>query len=148
MQPKHTDAQPTTLPPASGEDEQQVAQLVGALYAEMPASEQSRLLARMLKPLGLLSLAAVANGTFARLWYRGEHDSGHIRLEDAHDLPSSDIVTLVEFVQQVSAETIEGVAGSLCSSPALAGSAAAAMLVRVLLRRLQARRATAPAGAH
>jgi hypothetical protein len=45
MQPKHTDVQPTTLPPASGEDEQQVAQLVGALYAEMPASEQSRLLA-------------------------------------------------------------------------------------------------------
>ena len=150
MQSTPTDAPPSTLPHAPGESDSQhdVAQLVGALYAEVPAAEQSRMLARMLKPLGLLSLAAVANGTFARLWYRGEHDIGHIRLEDAHGLPSSDIVALVEFVQQVSVETIEGVAGALCSSPAVAGSAAAAMLVRVLLRRLHARRATVLAGAH
>jgi len=146
-----------TTPLAPGQDQKlEVAELIGVVYTEIPPVEQRHLLSQILKPLGLLSLAAVANGVFARLWLRGDSQHEHLRLDDAHNLPPSDIVALVHFVQQVSAETIEGLASTLCTSPTLVGSAAAAMLLRVLMRRIQersekhreGRRGARPAGAH
>lgn len=135
------------MPPALGQDQKlEVAELIGVVYTEIPPVEQRHVLSQILKPLGLLSLAAVANGVFARLWLRGDSQHEHLRLDDAQNLAPGDIVTLVHFVQQVSAETIEGLASSLCTSPALAGSAAASVLLRVLMRRIQERRGVQPAG--
>ena len=50
------------------------------------------------------------------------------------------MIALVDYVQQASAETINGLASLLATSPMMVYSAAAAVLVTVLVRRTQTRR--------
>lgn len=73
-----------------------IAQLVGQVYEFAPPAERSRLLEHLLKPLGVLSLVAVANG----------------------------------------------LADMLAASPVMTGSAAAALLITLLLQRARTRRAS------
>ena len=119
-----------------------IAQLVGEVYEAVPAVEKIRLLEQLLRPLGVLALVAVANGIFARIRFRGGWPQLHVRLEDTHQVRASDVITLVDYVQQVSVDAVDGLAHLLAGSPTLAGSAAAALLVTVLTRRAQTRRAT------
>jgi hypothetical protein len=51
-------------------------------------------------------------------------------------------MALVEHVQQVSVETVDGLAQLLARSPVLAGSAAAALLTSWLMQRARSRRAS------
>jgi hypothetical protein len=51
----------------------------------------------------------------------------------------SDIVALVHHVQQVSVRAMDSLAGLISTSPVLAGSATAAMLLAILAKRAQAR---------
>jgi len=64
----------------------------------------------------------------------------HIRAEDARTVQPIDVIALVDYVQQASAETINGLASLLATSPMMVYSAAAAVLVTVLVRRTQTRR--------
>jgi hypothetical protein len=95
-----------------------------------------------MKPLGVLSLVAVANGIFAKIRFRSGWPDMRIPLEEAKNVQANDVITLVTHVQQVSAHAIDGLAGMLAASPALAGSAAAALLMTVLLQRARTRRAS------
>jgi hypothetical protein len=82
----------------------------------------------------------VCNGIFTKIWFRsGWHDL-HILPEDAETVRGVDVISLVDFVQQASTETINGLASLLATSPMMVYSAAAAMLVTVLVRRIQSRR--------
>jgi hypothetical protein len=130
-------------PPAfSGEvSETTIAQLVGQVYEIAPPAVRSRLLEHLLMPLGVLSLVAIANGIFAKIRFRSGWPDVHVRLEDAQNVQASDVITLVNHVQQVSVHAVDGLADMLSSSPVVMGSAAAALLVTVLVQRARTRRA-------
>ena len=118
-----------------------VAQLMGQVYEAVPAAERCRILEHLMKPLGALSLVAVANGAFAKLWFRsGWHDL-HIQPEDAQLVKAGDVVSLMDYVQQASVECVDGLAGLISASPVMACSAAAATLMTILLKRAKRRRA-------
>ena len=96
-----------------------------------------------MQPLGVLSLFAVAGGLFAKLRLRGGWENFSVRPEDVRNVRASDVIALVDYVQQVSVEAVDGLAQMLAASPLMAGSAAAALLVTLLVRRARARRGRA-----
>lgn len=119
--------------------EQTIPDLVAQVYEAAPAAERGHLLEQLLQPLGALSLVAVANGIFAGLRFRGGWQELHVRLEDIQDVRANDVMALVDHAQQVSVEAVDGLAQLLLASPILSGSAAAVLLVSVLIRRARAR---------
>lgn len=141
MNPQAT-LQLSPSPAFSGEvSETTIAQLVGQVYEIAPPAVRSRLLEHLLMPLGVLSLVAIANGIFAKIRFQSGWPDVHVRLEDAQNVQASDVITLVNHVQQVSVHAVDGLADMLSSTPVLMGSAAAALLVSVLMQRARTRRA-------
>lgn len=120
--------------------EPSIPQLVGQVYEAAPVAERTRLIAHLIKPLGVLSLIAVANGIFAKARFRSTWPDMQLRLEDIGNVSVSDVIALVDRVQQVSVEAVDGLAQLVAGSTVLAGSAAA-MLVTVLVQRSRTRRA-------
>ena len=136
------DSPKAVLPSAAGSQasDTTIPELVGKIYDAAPATERCRMLEYLMKPMGVLALVGVCNGIFAKIWFRsGWHDL-HIRPEDAQTVQSIDVISLVNYVQQASAETINGLASLLTTSPMMVYSAATAMLVTLLVRRIQTRR--------
>ena len=118
-----------------------IAQLVGQVYEAAPPLVQKRLLAQLIQPLGLLSLAAVANGIFASLRFGNAEASNSAGLESvSHSVQTHDVITLVNYVQQVSLQAVDGLAEMLAASPVVTGSTAAAVLISVLVQRARKRR--------
>lgn len=118
----------------------EVANLVGEVYEAAPPVERGRLLEQLLRPLGALSLVAVANGVFAKIWFHSKYQQLNVRLEDTQIVRGSDVTALVDYVEQVSSQTVDGVAQLLASSPGLASSSAAVLLAMLLMKRIQSRR--------
>ena len=116
-----------------------IAQLVGEVYETAPAIERCRMLEQLMKPLGVLSLVAVANGVFAKIWFQsGWHDL-HIRPDDVQNVQASDVIALVQYVEQASIETVDGLAQMMAAWPVMGGSAVVALLVTALVRRARSR---------
>lgn len=135
---------PNTVPSAPSDapvSEADIAQLVGQVYAIAPPTVRKRLLEHLLKPLGVLSLVAIANGIFATIRFRSGSPDLHIRMEDAQNVQPGDVITLVNHVQQVSIHAVDGLADMLSASPLMTGSAAAVLLVTLLMQRSRNRRA-------
>ena len=116
-----------------------IAQLVGQIYKTAPASERCRMLEQLMKPLGVLSLVGVANGIFAKIWFRSGWHNLHIRPEDADRVQVSDVIALVQYVEQASIETVDALAQIVAAWPVMTGSAVAALLVAALARRARSR---------
>jgi hypothetical protein len=93
-----------------------IPQLVGDIYESAPVAEKIHLLQHLLRPLGVTRVLP----------------------EDAHMTVGGEVAAVVEFVQQFSVQTVYGLAHVVTASPALAGSALAALLVAALVRRAQA----------
>lgn len=123
-----------------------VARLVGKVYQSAPLAERGFLIRQLIQPLGILSLLAVANGVFARLRLQGSLSGMQARLDDVQHVKVEDVVDLANFVQQVSVQALDGLAQTLVASPVLASSAAAALLVKILMERAQHRRETDSVG--
>ena len=118
-----------------------IAQLLGQVYEAAPPLVQKRLLAQLIQPLGLLSLAAIANGIFANLRFRSAEASNPAGLESvSHSVQTHDVIILVNYVQQVSLQAVDGLAEMLAASPVVTGSTAAAVLISVLVQRARKRR--------
>ena len=117
-----------------------ISHLLGQVYESAPPAERSHLLEHLLRPLSLLSLAAVADGIFADIRF-GSGWPDQIRLEDAQNVHVNHVVALVDYVQQVNIESINVLTRMLMPSPLMASSAAAALMVGVLMQRVQAHRA-------
>lgn len=120
-------AEPSELVPA----------LVAKVYEESSPQLRKRLLEHLLKPLSVLSLAAIANGVFANItlgkgwgW-----STAHISSEDAQRVKTGDVLTLVHHVQQVSVQAIDSLAHILMSTPVLTGSTATAVLLALLAKQ-------------
>jgi hypothetical protein len=117
-----------------------ISQLVAQVYESASPALRSRLLEQLLRPLGVLSLVAVANGIFADIRFHSGWPDMHIQIEDAQKVQASDVAALVERVQQVSGDAINGLARMLSASPMMTCSAATALLVTVLMQRARTRR--------
>ncbi len=137
--------QPPALPPAQAltppVSPDTIAQLVGQVYTDAPPTEKSRLIAYLLRPLGVLSLVSVANGIFAHLRLRSDWSDMQVWPEDAQNIQTSDVISLANHVQQVSVHAVNGLTSVLAASPLVTSSAAAMLLMTVLLQRAKARRA-------
>src|ERR1700712_5336596 len=98
------------LPPdRSAQSDQDIPELVAQVYCDASPPEKSRLLELLVRPLGLLPLFALADGVFARIWWRNGQDRlQQIRVEDALAVSGQDIATLVAYVQQSSVEVLDG----------------------------------------
>lgn len=117
-----------------------VSLLVGKVYADAPPGEKSYLVEYLMRPLGVLSLMAVANGIFAKIRFRGGWPDMQARLADVQNIQVNDVVALATYAQQASLHAVDGLAQTLASSSALAGSAAAVLLFRILMERAKTRR--------
>ena len=138
--PRERAAIPTPVAPAApkttaSKPEGAIPELVAQVFEAAPQEEQRALLAMLLRPLGLLSLAAIGSGIFAHLRLHGGWPEFRPAVHDLQRVRSSDMVALVQHVQQVSVETVNGLAMLVKTSPILAGSATAAMLVALLVQR-------------
>lgn len=140
--------------PRSDSPDRLIPQLVAEVYECAPVAERGHLLEHLLRPLGVLSLFAVAGGIFAAVRFRGGWPDLHVRLEDIGNVRAAHVIALVDHAQQVSVETVDGLAQMLAASPLMPSSAAAAMLVTLLVQRARRRRGEAdetglsPAVAH
>jgi len=114
-----------------------IAQLVGEVYQTATPAERGPLLEALMRPLSLLCLAAVSGGVFTAIRLRGGWDTLQVRMEDTLNIRPPDVTALADMVQQVDAEAIDGLAHWLLRSPALAGTAAAILLLRALRARRQ-----------
>ena len=81
---------------------------------------------------------------FAKMRFRSGWRELSLRLEDIQNVRAADVVALVDHAQQVSVETVDGLAQVLAASPMLSGSAAAALLITVLVQRARSREPTQP----
>jgi hypothetical protein len=136
-----TPSSPSRPLPGCVASEISLAQLVGQVYEAAPPVERGRLLEFLMRPLGVLSLVAIANGIFAKIRFHSGWPEVHVPLDDVDRVQAGDITALVDRVQMVSTDAIDGLAGIVSASPVLAGSAAAALLVAMLVQRAGARRA-------
>lgn len=123
--------------PRTGE----VPTLVAAVYEAAPPAERKRLLEQLLRPLGLLSLVAVANGMFARFGPRGHWAPLQLQADDVQTVQSQDVAMLADYLQQLGIHTFEGLHQVLSSSPALMGTTAAAVLLALLSAQMQRKKA-------
>jgi len=112
-----------------------LAQLVGKVYESAPVTERSNLILHLMRPLGILSLVAVANGIFAKIRFRGGWPDVQVRMDDVQNIKASDVVDLANYAQQVSVQVLDGLTRVVTASPVLATSAAAALLVQILMQR-------------
>lgn len=142
MNPNHTPKPAGSTQSGGQVSELMIARLVGQVYEAAPATERRRLLEHLMRPLGVLSLLAVADGIFAKIRFRSGWPDLHVRLEDAQNVQASDVITLVSYVQQVSVRAVDGLADMLAASPVMTGSAAAALLITLLVQRARTRRAS------
>lgn len=117
-----------------------VPQLVGQVFEVAPAVDRSHMLEVLLRPLGVLSLLAIADGVFAKIRFRGGWPDLSVRLEDAQNVQASDVISLVDYVQQVSVHAVDGLAQVIAVTPMMATSAAAGLLVTLLIQRGGSRR--------
>lgn len=123
--------------PPGADRHAEIPQLVGRIYDAAPVAERRRMLEYLLRPLGALAVVGVCNGIFTKIWCRSGWNDLQIRVEDAQSVQGIDVMALVDYVQQVNAGTIRGLGSMLAASPMIAYSAATALLVSVLVRRLR-----------
>lgn len=141
MNPNDTQEAPALKELGCQPSEIQISQLVAQVYETAPPALRISLLEQLLKPLGILSLMAIADGVFAKMRFTSGWPKMPIRFEDAQKVQGKDVIALVERVQQVSVSSLDGLTKMLAASPVMTGSAAAALLVAVLMQRARTRRA-------
>ena len=143
MNPHNTSSAGAWIETGAPSSDNTIAQLVGQVYEAAPEAERRTLLEQLIRPLGVLSLVAVANGIFAKVRFRSGWQDFHVRLEDIRSVRAADVIALTAHAQQVSVEAVDGLAKILTASPMLSGSAAAALLMTLLVQRARTRRPAA-----
>jgi hypothetical protein len=112
-----------------------LSQLVGKVYETAPAVEKSRLIEHLMRPLGILSLIAIANGIFASIRLRSASLNLRVGIDEVQKVQTSDVIALANCVQQISMQAVHGLAQIVTASPPLASTAAAVLLVQILLKQ-------------
>jgi hypothetical protein len=110
------------------------ARLVSRVYRGASASLRADMLVCLLRPLGTLSLVAVASGAFAGLLQRGGMAPDSVSLDDVSRYSSDQIRELALFVHEVDPGVLEQI-GNLLSHNAMAVTALSASALVLLYRR-------------
>jgi len=106
------------------------ARLASRLYAGASAVQRSRIVATLLRPLGPLAIVAVASGAFAGLLERAPA-LGAASIEELGHFSRDQVFELARFVEQVSPDALQQVAGAVADNPvgvSALGAAAAVLL--------------------
>jgi hypothetical protein len=112
------------------------ARLVSRAYRSASEPLRADMLACLLRPLGTLSMAAVASGAFAGLLLRQGAMPDSVSSEDALRYSSDQIRELALFVHEVNPEAIQQI-GNLLTHNATTLTALSASALVLLYRRLQ-----------
>lgn len=115
----------------------ELAHLMGEVYENAPPAIRNVMIEYLMRPLGVLALAAVANGVFLkRLFVQGQNFfKPSVPSEIAQDIRACDVVALADRAQQVNGEVINEVIKIVRTSPSMANENAAATLAKPNLRR-------------
>lgn len=109
--------------------------LVGRAYDVAPPGIRKSLLEQLTRPLGVLGMMSVAGGTFARFRFQGHRHNDTLHLDDLNAVRNSDVIALVDHVQQVSTEALVNAVKMLSLAPALNNSGAVSVLTSLVLKR-------------
>jgi hypothetical protein len=109
-----------------------IAQRVGEAFGAAPPELRVKVLEHLLRPLGLLSVAAVAKGAFAKIRFRNGWPDMRIRADDVVGVTVADVVSLVDHVLQVDERVVIDLAALLQDWPRVRELEAVAMLVQLL----------------
>jgi len=114
--------------------------LIGQVYASASPPLKARLLQRLVAPLGVLATVAVAHGAFARIKLQTSWQDlpGLQGLSpDLQKISVDDVVALADRVQLLGTDALLRLADVIGKSPVLTSSAAAALLMSLLIRSAQ-----------
>ena len=117
------------------------ARLASRLYAGAGAVQRSRIVVTLLKPLGPLALVAVASGAFAGLLTRASALGPTLPMAELATFTREQVFELARFVEQVSPEALQQVAGTVAENPfgvSTLGAAAAVLLAGAVRARVAA----------
>ena len=107
------------------------ARLASRLYAGASAVQRSRIVATLVRPLGPLALVAVASGAFAGLLDRVSALGAALPIDELAHFTREQVFELARFVEQVSPDALQQVAGAVAENPfgvSAFGAAAAVLL--------------------
>ena len=130
-------ASPRPSAAVDGHTPDPVPRWIGEMYRASDAPLRARLLQRLLDPLGTLGVAAIAAGAFAGFLQRRSAEGFKVSLEEAGRFTSEQIAELVQFVAQVSPESLQAIAGAFADAPTGITALGASFAV-LLMRRLRA----------
>ncbi len=114
------------------------ARLASRLYAGAGAVQRSRIVVTLLKPLGPLALVAVASGAFAGLLNRASALGSTLPIDELGSFTREQVFELARFVEQVSPDALQQVAGAIAENPlgvSAFGAAAAVLLAGAVQAR-------------
>jgi hypothetical protein len=114
--------------------------LVGRAYESSPLQVRKSLLEQLIRSVGILGLVTIAGGVFAKIRLRGGWPDIAVGPDDMKDIQTSDVIALVDYVQQVSSGALTNAVQLLASNPALTSSGAMAVLMSIMLHRTSDRR--------
>lgn len=116
-----------------------LSMLIGQVYESASPPLKARLLQRLVAPLGVLAAVAVAHGAFARIKLQiGWQDLQSLGPE-LQKISADDVVALADRVQLLGTDALMRLGDVIGKSPVLASSAAAALLMTLLIRSAQSR---------
>ena len=121
---------------AIGRQRAAVARLVSRVYRAANDAIRADMLASLLRPLGILSLVAVASGAFARLLQRNGVVPDTISTADIVRYSSDQIFELTLFVHEVNPDALQQLAEQLAQNT-MGMTAVSAMALALLHRRLR-----------
>lgn len=126
--------------PGGSASDTQISHLVGQLYECAPTAEQVPLLEYLLSPLGALARVTVAHGVFAESVFRSGWRDLQVRLADVPKVSIDHVIDLVDYVQQVSVESVDALAEKIKAWPVIASSVTSGLLVTELMQRAKLHR--------
>jgi hypothetical protein len=124
------------------------ARLASRLYDGASAVQRSRIVVTLLKPLGPLALVAVASGAFAGLLDRVSALGATLPIDELGNFTREQVFELARFVEQVSPDALQQVAGAIGDNPfgvSTLGVAAAALLANAARTSREVADASRPA---
>ena len=124
------------IPTRLAGERSRAARLASRLYAGASIVQRSRIVATLLQPLGPLALVAVASGAFAGLLNRVSALGSSLPIDELGHFTREQVFELARFVEQVSPDALQQVAGAISENPfgMSAFGAAAAVLLATTVR--------------
>jgi len=113
-----------------------VARLVARAYRSASEPLRARMLACLLRPLGTLSLVAVASGAFGRFLHRDRATLDTSAIDEVARYSGDQFLELARFVHEVNPETLQQLVALLADNT-MGVAALSASAIALIYRRMQ-----------